>query len=113
VGTHQSRLPYIIPQDSAIEPSCPECDADTSEAFYEVVNGILDEDDDIDWRNVKVTCPHCRRQIPITKLKDRAGIFCAREYIYFADVTVEDVADFEVRLRNILRNAGVKSYGYT
>jgi len=113
LGVHRSRLPYIIPQDPAIEPACPECGEEVQEAFYETINGIEDEGQEVDWRYVKVTCPHCHRVSPITALKDAVGIFCAREYLYLSDVTVEDLPAFEAALRQILPDAASKPYGYT
>lgn len=113
LGIHQSRLPYIIPQDPAIEPTCPACGTDVSDAFYDTVNKIEDDGQEVDWRDVKVTCPCCRQEFPITALKDRVGVFCAREYFYFADVEVDDVRTFETQLRKILHDAEVKSYWYT
>ena len=110
---HQSRLPYIIPQDPAIEPTCPACGADMSEAFYDTVNEIEDEGQEVDWRGVKVTCSRCRQEFAITALKDRVGVFCACEYLYFADVEVDDLRAFETQLQKILSHAEVKSYWYT
>jgi hypothetical protein len=113
LGIHRSRLPFIIPQDPAIEPMCPGCGADVNEAFYETVNEIEDEGQEVDWSNVKVTCPHCHEDFPTTALKDRVGIFCAREYFYLSDVTVDDLPAFETELRKILHDAEIKTYWYT
>jgi hypothetical protein len=113
LGVHESRLPYIIPQDPAIEPTCPGCGADVREVFYDTVNGIEDEGQEVDYREVKVRCLRCRQEFLITALKDRVGVFCAREYLYFADVEVDDIGTFETHLRTILHDAEVESYWYT
>jgi endogenous inhibitor of DNA gyrase (YacG/DUF329 family) len=113
LGTHQSPLPFIIPQDPAVEPSCPACGTDVNEAFYDLVNEIEDDGQEVDWSKVKVTCPRCQTAALITALKDRVGVFCSREYIYFTDVEVDDLKAFETQLRMILPNAEIKSYWYT
>jgi hypothetical protein len=113
LGVHRSQLPFIIPQDPAVEPICPGCGGDVREAFYETINEIEDAGQELDWRDVKLTCPHCNQDFAITTLKDRVGIFCAREYLYFSDVVVDDLPAFEAELRTILHDAEIKSYWYT
>jgi hypothetical protein len=113
LGIHQSRLPFIIPQDPAIQPTCPGCGADVRAVFYDTVNGIEDQGQEVDYRDVKVRCPGCGREFLITALKDRVGVFCAREYFYFADIELDDMRTFETRLRTILPDTEVKSYWYT
>jgi len=113
LGAHRSPLPFIIPQDPAIEPSCPACGGEVYEAFYDTINEIEDEGQEVDWSKVKVTCPHCHLASLITALKDAVGVFCAREYLYLSDVNAEDLPAFEARLHTILPEAEIKSYGYT
>jgi endogenous inhibitor of DNA gyrase (YacG/DUF329 family) len=113
LGAHRSPLPFIIPQDPAIAPDCPECGRKVYDEFYETINEIDDEGQEVDWSDVKVTCPHCQRASPITALKDAVGVFCRREYLFLSDVNVEDLAAFEAELRKILPDAEIKSYGYT
>ncbi len=113
VGLHRSLLPYIIPQDPAVFPRCPSCDHDVSDDFYEMANEIEWESNEVDWSQLKVKCPGCGLLSPITELKDPLGIYCATEYIYFSDVTAEDICEFENSLRSILPGVTVKSYGYT
>ena len=82
LGVHESRLPWIsFLQDPAIDPTCPGCGADVREVFYDTVNGIEDEGQEVDYREVKVRCPRCRQEFLITALKDRVGVFCARGYL--------------------------------
>jgi hypothetical protein len=81
--------------------------------YYDTINGVEDAGQEVDYREVKVTCSHCQQESRITALKDKVGVFCAREYLYFSDVQVDDLQAFETQLRTILPDAEVKSYWYT
>lgn len=109
LGAHRSPLPFVIPQDPAIDPSCAACGGKVYEAFYDTINEIEDEGQEVDWSKVKVTCPHCLQASLITALKDAVGVFWAWEYLYLSDVNAEDLAAFEARLHTILPEAEIKS----
>ena len=113
LGTHQSPLPFIIPQDPAIEPKCPACDSDVAAAYYDTINRVQDEGGEVDWREVRIPCPQCGEATRITALKDSVGVYCAREYLYFSDIMVDDLRAFQEKLRELLPGIEVKSYHYT
>jgi hypothetical protein len=103
----------IVPQDPAVEPSCPTCGADVSNDYYELVNSIEDTQTK-DYEGARLRCHSCGHSSRFDQLKDRVGVFLTNTFINFEDASGPLKARW---LKQFEKECGIKhrllEYGYT
>ncbi len=88
---YASKNTELVPQDPAVEPLCPQCDAELREEYYELINSIEEKElspakKSQRYLHANIACPACRCETLLTKLKDEVGIFLSGTWINFEDV---------------------------
>jgi hypothetical protein len=86
-----SRFMSVVPQDPAVEPSCPACGSTVSDEYYELFNDIHDKYERDERRRssaliaARVTCPSCHASSALASLRDEVGIYLSGTWINFDD----------------------------
>ena len=81
---------YLIPDVPGAFPRCPHCDADVEEEYYTLF-GDEDEFDEenqndlLDFAQMKLNCPSCGKESELDSLKDKTGIFLRSQYLNFEE----------------------------
>lgn len=116
LGVRRTALPGFIPEDPAIDARCPHCDEDVSEAFYDCVETLVD-DETVDWATAAFSCPYCDWRGRLVDVRDAAGVgaFARREFLFFNSVSAseEQFTGLSRMIQEAIPDARIVLYDFT
>jgi hypothetical protein len=83
----------VVPQDPAVQPHCPSCDADLSQPYYDLINDIemtySGRAKSRKHLSSRISCTKCTHASSLPELKDSVGVFLSGTWVNFEDIQSE------------------------